>query len=62
MWGGRPRPQPAPWPACQQADGGVRLGPGGPPHPPDVFTSVCPFKDVPEELPVVVDGFQVYGG
>ena len=20
MWGGRPRPQPAPWPACQQAD------------------------------------------
>jgi len=42
VWGGRPRPQPAPWPASGQwqalssasekRDGGVPRGPGGPPH------------------------------
>src|ERR1017187_6751012 len=29
MWGGRPRPRPAPWPACQQGGEGV-VPRGGP--------------------------------
>ena len=37
LWGGRPRPQPDPpgraWPGSEpKPDGGVRRGPGGPPH------------------------------
>jgi len=43
-WGGRPRPRPAPWPACRVRHGvatggekrvqGDPRGPGGPPHQP----------------------------
>ena len=38
LWGGRPRPQPAPWPASrlgsasEERNGGVPRRPGGPPH------------------------------
>src|ERR1017187_7095941 len=32
MWGGRPRPQPAPRPACQQPGRGGPRGAGGPRH------------------------------
>src|ERR1035441_2457631 len=32
-----PPPRPPPWRPCQQADEGVRRGPGGPPH--EVFSA-----------------------
>src|ERR1039458_4554051 len=38
---GRPRPRPAPWPACPQADAGVRRGPGGSPHQADARAITC---------------------
>ena len=40
MWGGRPRPQPAPWPACQQADEASAAVQGD-----------RPTKAMPERLP-----------
>src|ERR1017187_447233 len=40
MWGGRPRPRPAPWPACQQADEASAAGQGD-----------RPTKALPERLP-----------
>ena len=40
MWGGRPRPRPAPWPACQQADEASAAVQGD-----------RPTKPMPERLP-----------
>src|ERR1039458_7403486 len=40
MWGGRPRPPPAPWLACQQADEAFAAVQGAP-----------PTKPMPERLP-----------
>src|ERR1035437_8440572 len=60
MWGGRPRPRPAPWPACQQADEDSAAVQGDRPTPAARSPDIAPPGTSSRQAPAHVGIKQIF--